>query len=127
MKGIVWRLSYGQSERKESRYRTKLIGSSTEVEIAVCVACIATLRPLFTRKAMKQSRQKPILNESQTQLNYIKFSNDPRRHDKWTGQNLDGTGASYSTKASGDNAHGDALQMENIAGIRRVIDVDVTV
>ena len=105
----------------------KLIDSSSEVEIAVCVACIATLRPLFTRKAMKQSQQKPIFNESQMRLNYIKFSNGPRKQEKWTGQNLDGTGASYSTKASGDHDHDDGLHMENVAGIRRVIDVDVTV
>ena len=127
LQGRVYRLSYGQSEWEESRCRLKLTGSSSEVEIAVCVACIATLRPLFTRKAMKQSRKKPIFNESQMQLNYIKVSNDLRKQDKWTGQNLDNTDATYSTKASGDNAHDDGLQMENVAGIRRVIDVDVTV
>jgi len=109
---------------------TRLTDHSLEAQVAIIAACIATLRPFFTRftrKSSKTTRRKPSSSESETRLHCTKASSNPYARDKWLGGGMDGTGSSHRAVATAGQAHEEGFSLENLDGIRRVVEVDVSV
>lgn len=98
-----------------------------ETYIAIIAANIATLRPLFTRKSGKPTGNANHFSDSKTRLKYTKFSTKSNGMDKWPGDGFDTTATSYDSKATADRVRHDEISLEHMGGIRRVMDVDVSV
>ena len=93
--------------------------------MTIIAANIATLRPLFTHKFKASAGNVKHSSERKARLKYTKFSTNSNDLDRWPGFGT--TGASYNTKATADR-HGDnEVSLEHMDGIKRVVDVDVSV
>lgn len=99
---------------------TSLTRNSLEVYVSIIVANIPTLRPLFTQKSWKSGPKPDNYSSSEARLRYTKVSGDSRGLYPYNTP-------SYSTEATTERTGNTNISLERIGGIRRVVDVKVSV
>ncbi|KAL6716583.1 hypothetical protein ACLMJK_006150 [Lecanora helva] len=98
------------------------IWGHVEAEVAICAACIATLRPLFSRESGKSKRG--ALSKRST---YTQYSGTSQSLTKWPGARAKETSGSQSTTVTSAPGQDEEVALEKLYGIKRVVDIDVTV
>ena len=97
---------------------------SLEAYVSIVAADIATLRPLFSYRSQKPSRNVDNFSDGKTPLKYTKFSNNTISLETWPG--FDSTTTSNNIEAITDRVRDDEVSLEHMGGIRRVMDVHVS-
>ena len=106
-------------------FTKRLTLHSLESYVTIIAANIATLRPLFTHRFKKSAGTGKHSSESKTRLKYIKFPTNSNDLDRWPGFGT--TGTSYDSKATAGRVCDNEVSLEHMDGIKRVVDVDVSV
>ena len=97
---------------------------SLEAYVSIFAADVATLRPLFSYRSKKPSRNVDKFSDGKTPLKYTKFSTNTIRLETWPGFN--DTTTSNDIEANTDRVRDDEVSLEHMGGIRRVVDVHVS-
>ncbi len=84
-----------------------------EAMIAICAACIATLRPLFTQSARKRSE-------------YARFSDNSHGLTNWPGHRIDGVSGTNSKNVTAVPKNIEDIAVDKIYEIRKIVDIDVS-
>lgn len=84
------------------------------------MANIPTLRPLFTHKSKKPSPNLNQFSSSEARLKYTKFSGKSYGLDQYNA-------TSFNTEATADQERDAGSSLEREGGIRKVVDVKVSV
>ena len=93
---------------------------SLEVYVSIIVANIPTIRPLFTRKFRKPAKDLNQFGSSEARLKYSKFSGASDGLDPYSA-------GSYTTETTTTRSRDGEVSLEQMGGIKKVVDVKVSV